>query len=280
LNRRAHIFGYPIAHSISPQIHNAAFAAAGLAVHYSAREVAPADLPAAILDLRSAEVVGANLTVPHKVAVLALVDQVDEAVHLIGAANTVHQIGGQLRASNTDAPGFARSLVEAGITVGGRSAVLLGAGGSARAVAQALLGAGLQRLVIANRHLERAVRLAADCAERFPAARLEPRPLGELTAAELARLHLVVNTTTVGLHGNATPLTAQLLPAKAVVVDIIYNPPRTRLLREAEAAGLRTLNGLPMLVHQAAIAWETWMGQDAPLAAMWSAARAALGDSR
>jgi shikimate dehydrogenase len=276
LSRRAFIYGFPIAHSISPQIHNAAFAAVGLDVHYAAREVAPADLPGAMQDLRMADVVGANLTVPHKEAVLALVDGVADEVRLIGAANTVHQVGGRLMASNTDAPGFARALVEAGIIVGGGTAVLLGAGGSARAVAQALLSAGLERLVLANRHVERAYRLAADCAERFPAARLEPCPLAELAAQRLTGARLVVNTTTVGLHGDDSPLAVDLVPASAAVVDIIYNPSRTRLLREAAAAGLPTLNGLPMLVHQAAIAWETWMGQPAPLEAMWAAARAAL----
>jgi shikimate dehydrogenase len=278
LNRRAFIFGFPIAHSISPQIHNAAFAAAGLDVYYAAREVAPADLPSAMQDLRMTDVVGANLTVPHKEAVLTLVDGIADEVRLIGAANTVHQAGGRLMASNTDAPGFARALIEADIVVGGGKAVLLGAGGSARAVAQALLGAGLDRLIIANRHVERAYRLAADCGERFPAARLEPCALATLAAPGLTGACLVVNTTTVGLHGDDSPLAVDLLPASAAVVDIIYNPPRTRLLREAAAAGLPTLNGLPMLVHQAAIAWETWMGQPAPLDAMWAAARAALDD--
>jgi shikimate dehydrogenase len=278
LNRRAFIFGFPIAHSISPQIHNAAFAAAGLDVYYAAREVAPADLPSAMQDLRMADVVGANLTVPHKEAVLSLVDGIADEVRLIGAANTVHQAGGRLMASNTDAPGFARALIEADIVVGGGKAVLLGAGGSARAVAQALLSAGLDRLIIANRHVERAYRLAADCGERFPSARLEPCALAALAAPGLTGACLVVNTTTVGLHGDDSPLAVDLLPASAAVVDIIYNPPRTRLLREAAAAGLPTLNGLPMLVHQAAIAWETWMGQPAPLNAMWAAARAALDD--
>jgi shikimate dehydrogenase len=276
LSRRAFIFGFPIGHSISPRIHNAAFAAAGLDVVYAARAVAPADLAGAVQELRSADVVGANLTVPHKEQVLGLVDEVANEVRLIGAANTIHQVDGRLLASNTDAPGFARSLVEADILVSGASAILLGAGGSARAVAQALLGAGLGRLVIANRHVARAERLAADCVERFPAARLEHCALAELDASRLEGAGLVVNTTTVGLHGDETPLEVRTLAAGTAVVDIIYNPPRTRLLREAAAAGLPTLNGLPMLVHQAAIAWETWMGQPAPLDAMWTAARAAL----
>jgi shikimate dehydrogenase len=274
--RRAYIFGYPISHSISPPIHNAAFRARGLEVEYQALEVPPAGLASGVQRLRQPDVVGANITVPHKEAVLRLVDEVDEEVAAIGAANTIANLDGRLRASNTDAPGFARALLEAGVAVAGRRVVLLGAGGSARAVTQALLAAGVGRLVVANRHPERAERLVQAFRARFPAAELLARPLHGLDPTEVRRAELLINTTTVGLHDDRSPLEPGLLPSAGMVVDIIYNPPRTRLLREAEGVGLAVMNGLPMLVHQAAVAWETWMSQPAPLEAMWAAARAAL----
>jgi shikimate dehydrogenase len=134
--------------------------------------------------------------------------------------------------------------------------------------------------LIANRHPERAERLARDLRPTCPAAEIVPRSLGALRAVDLPPESLLINTTTVGMHGEVSPIPAELLPAVGTVVDLIYNPPRTRLLREAEAAGLRTLNGLPMLVHQAAAAWEIWMDQPAPLEVMSEAARSALGQQR
>ena len=274
--RAAFIYGYPVGHSISPIIHNAAFEALGLDVRYAAREVAPDDLPGAVEALRERNVVGANITLPHKQAAMELVDEVEEQAQAIGAINTIQNLGGRLRAGNTDAPGFARSLAEVGFTPKGASVLLLGAGGSARAVSDALLGAGARRLLIANRSCERAARLAAELGARFGNSQVESVALAELCPAGVAGCSLAVNTTTVGLDGDATPLPAELLPAGSLVVDIIYRPPRTRLLREAQRAGLPILNGLPMLVHQAAAAWELWMGRSAPLDLMRSAAQAAL----
>jgi shikimate dehydrogenase len=207
---------------------------------------------------------------------MELVDEVDEQAQAIGAINTIQNLGGRLRAGNTDAPGFARSLAEVGFTPEGASVLLLGAGGSARAVSDALLGAGARRLLIANRSSERAARLAAELGARFGKSQIESVALAALCPAGVAGCSLVVNTTTVGLDGDETPLPAELLPAAGLVVDIIYRPPRTRLLREAQRAGLPILNGLPMLVHQAAAAWELWMGRSAPLDLMRSAAQAAL----
>jgi shikimate dehydrogenase len=274
--RRAYIFGYPISHSISPPLHNAAFRARGLDVEYQALEVPPGRLAGCVERLRQPDVVGANITVPHKEAVLRLVDEVDAEVAAIGAANTIANLDGRLRASNTDAPGFARALAEAGVAVRGARAVLLGAGGSARAVAQALLAAEVGRLLVANRHPARAERLVQAFQARFPAADLLAGPLYGLSPAEVRSADLLINTTTVGLHDDLSPLEPGLLPGSGLVVDIIYNPPRTRIQREAEGAGLAVMNGLPMLVHQAAVAWEIWMNQPAPLEAMWAAARAAL----
>jgi shikimate dehydrogenase len=273
----AFIYGYPVGHSISPAMHNAAFEALALDVHYAAREVAPDDLPMAVGALRERNVVGANITVPHKEAVMELVDELDEQARSIGAANTIQNRDGRLLASNTDAVGFARSLAGVGFEPTGASVLLLGAGGSARAVSHALLGAGARRLVIANRSSERGRRLASQLRVRFGRAQVESVSPAALVAADVAGCSLVVNTTTVGLGDNETPLPAELLPAGGLVVDIIYRPTQTRLLREARRLGLPILNGLPMLVHQAAAAWELWMGRPAPLGVMQSAAETALG---
>jgi shikimate dehydrogenase len=279
-HQNAYVVGCPIAHSISPAIHNAAFRDRGLPVTYSAREVEPRDLPQAIGRLRADDVIGANITVPHKEAVLSHVDEIDDEALTIGAANTIHNLKGRLRAANTDAIGFLRSLVEAGVEVGGADVLLLGAGGSARAVGHALLGAGAARLVVANRGVDRAERLAADLENRFPKSAIEICSLATAARGDFKHCSLVVNTTTVGLATDETPLPRQALPSSGAVVDLIYDPPRTRLLRIAGEAGLRTLNGLPMLVHQAAASWEIWMRQPAPIEVMWTAARSALSHGR
>jgi shikimate dehydrogenase len=276
MSRSAFVYGYPIAHSISPPIHNAAFQARGLDVVYAAREVAPERVAEAVADLKAEHVLGANVTVPLKEAVLGLADARDEAADVIGAANTLYKRAGLLRATNTDAEGFARSLEAAGIGARGAAALLLGAGGSARAVAFALLGHGVGDLLVANRTLERAERLAAELRDRFPWASVRAAALVDLGRQEVVDRGLIVNTTTVGMHTHDSPLAAELLPPRGAVVDIIYNPARTRLLREAESAGLRTLNGLPMLVFQAAAAWEIWTGQEAPVGVMFEAAERAL----
>src|SRR5438552_4082719 len=171
---RAFIYGCPIGHSISPAIHNAAFEARQLRVTYEARKVSSSDLAAGIERLRHADVLGANITVPHKEAVLGLVDQIGAEVRLIGSVNTIHNRSGKLVGSNTDAAGFGRSLEQAGVMVERQSTLLLGAGGSARAVAYALLSAGVRDLIIANRTIDRAAKLASSFEKRFPRALIRP----------------------------------------------------------------------------------------------------------
>jgi shikimate dehydrogenase len=275
VTRRAYLFGDPVGHSLSPAIHNSAFAASGMDVRYEALRVPARELRRYVEMLREPDVVGTNVTLPHKEAVFALVDDVDQLARDIGAVNTVHNRGGTLLATNTDAVGFSRSLAEAGFDLAGRPAVMLGAGGSARAVAEALLRGAATSLVIANRTLERAERLVSELRARHGQP-LEAVQLGDLTSSAIPPDAVVVNTTSVGLSGDDSPLDVSLLPTRGLVVDIIYNPPRTRLLREADAAGVKTLSGLGMLVHQAAAAWEIWTGQSAPIAVMTAAAERAL----
>jgi shikimate dehydrogenase len=276
VKQRAFIYGTPIGHSISPAIHNAAFAAVGRDVTYEARDVAAINLTAAIHDLRQSDVIGCNITVPHKVAVLSLVDEVAEAARVIGAANTIHNRAGRLWATNTDVDGFARSLAEAGWSARGAHVLILGSGGAARAVSYALLRDGAERILLANRTPDRASRLAEHLQSHFVGRRVEPMPLADLAPRDAADCQIVVNTTTVGLHGEASPLEDWQLPAGAMVVDLIYNPPCTPLLQAAKRRGLPTLNGLAMLVYQAAEAWRIWTGQEPPIEIMACAAHSVL----
>lgn len=279
--RRALLLAWPAGHSLSPAMHDAAFRELGIAARYEAREVPPEGLAEAVAELRGPGVLGANVTVPHKEAVLALLDGLEPEAAAIGAVNTIVRADGGLRGANTDGAGFLRALrQDAGFDPAGAEVLLLGAGGAARAVAHALLGAGAARVGLHNRTPERAAALAAAFAERGELRVLEA---GELSGG-LERADLLVNTTSVGMarggrDPDVSPLPAGLLPRRALVVDLVYRPARTRLLREAEAAGLPTQNGLPMLVYQGAEAFERWTGRAAPVAVMRAAAEAALRPS-
>lgn len=229
----------------------------------------PADeLPERIASLRGDGMLGANVTVPHKQAVMALVDEVTPLAWSAGAVNTVINQDGRLIGDNTDVYGFATSLLEACPDAAARKAVLLGAGGAARAVVLALRDVGVRRITIVNRNPARAEQLRNDLGV----------PLEIVAAADgvLAEAGLLVNATSLGWHSGEMPLPAsllELLPANALVVDLTYRD--TDLLDAARARGLQTLDGLGMLVHQGARAFERFTGQPAPLAVMWEAARAA-----
>lgn len=274
MTKRAFVFSSSAAHSLSPAMQGAAFAALGLDARYEAVGLEERELPEAVAGLRANDVYGANITIPHKVAVMPLLDELTPQAQAVGAVNTVINRGGTLIGHNTDASGFARALLEdAGYDAESRDTVMLGAGGSARAVGLALLRAGAT-LGIYNRTLEKAEDLVA-ALERYGNVGLIRPP--DLDRAVL-RASLVVNTTSVGHEtyaAAASPLRAGVLP-RELVVDIIYRPPETPLLRAAAAAGLETQNGLAMLVYQGAEAFTLWTGQDAPVAAMFGALRAAL----
>lgn len=261
-------------------MHNAAFTALGLDARYEARDVAPADLERVVNSLRGEAILGANVTVPYKLAVMPFVDELTPAATAMGAVNTIITKGAKLTGHNTDAAGFTRALQEAGVTLKNKRVVMLGAGGAARAVAYALLQAG-SSLYIYNRSPEKAVALAKDFAAYGTINILTV----ELAAGELAAAvrdcDVLVNTTSVGMeHGgldpNTSPLPQGVLPARGFVSDIIYRPAKTKLLREAEAAGLRVQNGLPMLVYQGAESFECWTRQAPDTDVMLAAARALL----
>ena len=283
--QRAGVIGYPLAHSISPQFQQPAFDHLGLNVSYRAYETPPDQLAAFVQRMRDEVWLGCNVTIPHKQSIFELMDAVEDEARLIGAVNTVVKAGGRLVGHKTDAAGFLRALVaDAGLDVAGKTVVLLGARGAARAVAVALLRAGAAQLWIANRTVEVAEALAGSLSAAFRQARIAALPLEAAALRRpLAAAALLVNSTSVGMaHGPApaaSPLDAALLGPHLLVYDLVYNPARTPLLQAAAAAGARTQEGLPMLIYQGAASFERWTGQPAPVHIMMEHGRRALARS-
>lgn len=269
------LIGDPVGHSVSPAMQNAAFAACGLAEQYVLWQTPAPTLPQRVAQLRAPDMRGANVTVPHKTTVMALLDHVDHTAQAIGAVNTiVRRQNGQLHGMNTDAPGFARALQHGGYKALGSAAVVLGAGGAARAVVYALLHAGVRSLVVANRTPEHAATLVLDI-HQHTAAHVQALALDNAALPDvITHADLLVNTTTAGLDGSSSPIDHACLHAGLFVVDAIYRP--TPLLRAAAACGARVQDGLEMLVQQGALAWEAWTEHAAPVNVMRAAARHAV----
>jgi len=253
---------------------NAAFVSAGINAAYVAFPVDPARLETAVAGLCAAGIRGFNLTVPHKQKVLPLLDEITPQAQAIGAVNTVRADQGRLLGTNTDGQGLLSSLEEdLAFDPRSRRVLILGAGGSARAIAFALLDAGAGHLVIANRTPERAALLAEDCRQAHPERHVESCRLEQL---EGLAPDLLIQTTTVGMKDGSAPVDLAGLQVREAVCDIIYSPPETPLLAQARRLGLRTANGMGMLLHQGAAAWTFWTGKPAPLEAMRTALRQAI----
>jgi len=270
---RAWLIGSPIAHSLSPVMHNAAFAALGIAAEYGLRETGPGDLAAAVAVLREDDALGANVTIPHKEAVLPLLDEVSPLAARAGAVNTIVKRGRTLHGENTDIGGFLWPLRLGEAALDRWRVTILGAGGAVRGVAVALLDAGVPHLTIVNRTRERAQALATALDDR----RVTALGLGDpWVGGALANADLLVNAIPTGWQtGDPTPLPAHLLarlPSHALVYDLSYR--KTVLLHAAEARGLAILDGLPMLVEQGALSFQFWTGKEAPRRIMWAAAQA------
>ena len=255
---------------------NAALRALGLDWVYVPFEVAPENVGAAVSAIRALGLVGVNVTVPLKELVLPYLDEIDEAAARIGSVNTIHNDKGRLIGYSTDGAGFLRSLAGAGQASPAQRALILGAGGSARAVAFALAGQGTVCGIV-NRTEARAEALAADVNRWFP-----EKAFAAGVDAEFGPLDLVVNTTSAGMHpheGEMPALPPDVFEPKPFVYDLVYAPPRTRLLARAEDAGCRTANGLGMLAHQGALALAIWTGRPAeemPVSVMAEAIRAGV----
>ncbi len=276
------IFGWPVAHSRSPAMHNAAFAALGLDAVYVPLAVQPERLGRAVEALRALGIAGVNVTLPHKTEVIPLLDEITPAARAMAAVNTVIRREQWLVGDNTDAEGLARSLREAQVALHGASAVVLGAGGAARAAVFGLASSGALRITVAARNRAAATALVAELAAHAPAVTLATCGLdAELTSA-LSSCSLLIQATsaTLGASGAADAFAASLpleaLPASATVCDLVYKPLRTAVLARADRLGLRTVDGLGMLLHQGALAFERWTEQTAPIDVM----RQALGHDR
>ena len=268
--RLAAVIGSPVRHSLSPAMHNAAFRACGLDWIYVAFEVAPDGVPAAFAGARALRLGGLSVTIPHKAAAAAEVDELSPAAEAVGAVNTVVPVGdGRLRGENTDGAGFLASLADEGFDPAGRRCVVIGAGGAARAVVHALGQAGAADVVVVNRSPDRALAAVALAGG-----------VGRVgSAADVAGADLVVNATPLGLTGadlDALPVDPGLLGPGQLVLDLVPNPAVTPLMEAARSRGARAAGGLGMLVHQGALAFELWTGHPAPVAAMRAAAMGAL----
>ncbi len=276
------LIGDPVEQSPSPAMHNAALRALGLNCAYIALRVPKSMLTDAIAGVRALGIAGLNVTIPHKIGIVGLLDEFDESAGLVGAVNTVKNNRGKLIGFNTDGEGALRALEGKIGSVKGKEVVLLGAGGAARAIAFSIARAGA-RLTIANRTVSRARALASTIEQKLK-VNVEVASLGraELTKA-LKNAGVLINATSVGMHPktNKTLVSASMMHRGLVVYDIVYEPLRTKLLREARRAGGKTIDGLGMLVHQGALAFEIWTGKRAPIKIMEAAAKRELrGKSR
>ena len=263
------VIGYPVEHSSSPAMHNAALARTELDFAYLPFAVPPDRVPEVPVAMRALGIRGLNVTVPHKVAVMEGLDEISEEARAIGAVNTIANRDGRLTGYNTDAEGVIASLrADGGLDVLPEAVALLGAGGAARAILYALLQAGEVKVIsLLNRTLEKAEALAADLDPDSRRVRVGTPGMG----AAVRDAGLLINATSVGMHPGpaASPLPdPSVLHDRLTVLDIVYKPRRTRLLAQAEEAGAATVDGLGMLVHQGARAFEIWTGVAPPVEEM------------
>ena len=270
MTNRVVLIGHPVAHSFSGGMQQAAFDALGIDARYELWDRRPLDLADAIAELRGEDFLGANITVPHKEHVVPLVDKLTEEATAIGAVNVIARDGGKLVGHNTDVAGFKSALDKlVGRQKMPRYAVVLGAGGAARAVVYALITGGFQRVVVFNRHLHRAEGLVRHFGRSAAHMELRAMPWHEsVLEAELVKTKLLVNATSIGLAPTETPIPAELLPPDLLVMDLVYNPPLSQFLKDAAAARDTVLNGEHMLLQQGARSFELWTGKAAPLDVM------------
>ncbi len=280
------LIGWPVSHSVSPAMHNAAFAERGLNWCYvplPVDPVRPGAVGDAVRGIRALGMVGVNVTVPHKQAVIPFLDRLEPAAEAMGAVNTiVVSSDGTLLGDNTDAPGWLADLRAHGVEPAGERALVLGAGGSARAVVYGLALAGARQITVANRNLEKASALVAQLAPFLGQTEVAVASWPEGLALPASTATLIVNCTSLGMTPavERSPWPASLaLRADQVVYDLVYNPAQTALLRQAEQQGARPIGGLGMLIWQGALAFERWTGLPAPVARMRGAAEQSLGHS-
>lgn len=259
------ILGWPVGHSLSPLMHNASFAALELDYTYIPLPVHPDNLSQAVMGLKTMGFVGANVTIPHKVAIMPYLDKLDVSAQLAGAVNTIVVKEGRCIGYNTDAQGFIQSLTTKNITITGKTVVIMGAGGAARAVVCGLIAQNVDKILIGTRCAVK----AQDFVKLFPAGtNLQGCDWQEQIFADaITQCDILINCTPIGMSSNQDselPINWQALKASALVCDLIYTPPLTQFLAEAQKRGHVIINGAGMLVEQGALAFELWTGEIAP----------------
>jgi shikimate dehydrogenase len=275
---RLGVLGDPVAHSLSPQMQKAALEACQIDMQYGRFQISPGELGEALKLIRALDFVGANLTAPHKIAACAFMHELDANARRVGAVNTIKLKNAKLRGYNTDGKGFARAIrQEFAIDLRDLRVMILGTGGAARAIAMQCAKENCERLVIINRTVEKANQLAGELREFFagprvlgPVARLQAIPWEESSIRfQIAHLDLIVNATPLGLNrSDPSPIPARLLAPHLMIYDTVYGETRTAFVSAAVEAGARSANGLAMLVHQGALAFEIWFERDAPIEVM------------
>jgi len=270
MTKRVVLIGHPVAHSLSGAMQQAAFDELGVDARYELWDKPPIDLADAVAELRTDDFLGANVTIPHKERVVPMVDRLTEEATATGAVNTITREGKRLVGHNTDVAGFDVALDKlVGRQKMPRQAVILGAGGGARAVVYGLIREGFQRIIVFNRHLHRAEGMVKHFSRTASHMELRAMPWHEsIIESEIAKTKVLINATSIGLTSDISPLPAEVLSNELLVLDLIYA--KTRLLRDAHAAGATTLDGELMLLHQGAAAFTLWTGQPAPLELMQS----------
>jgi shikimate dehydrogenase len=271
MTKRVVLIGHPVAHSLSGAMQQAAFDDQGIDAAYELWDRAPITLPEAIEEIRGEDFLGANVTIPHKERVVPLVDKLTEEAQATGAVNTITREGHRLVGHNTDVPGFKVALDKiVGRQKMPRQAIVLGAGGGARAVTYGLIREGFQRVIVFNRHLHRAESMVKHFGRTAAHMELRAMPWHEsIIEAELAKSKVLINATSIGLTSDVSPIPADILPPDLLVLDLIYS--KTRLLRDAAAAGAVTSDGELMHLHQGAAAFTLWTGLPAPIEVMQKA---------
>jgi len=264
------LLGWPVKHSVSPQMQGAGFAALGIDATYELIETPPDELPNTIRRLRDEGYAGWNITVPHKEHIAPHLDEVDQPALIANSVNTVVNRGGHLSGYSTDGYGIEMALRESlGLDVVGKTIVFIGTGGAARAVAVHLAACGVRRLVLANRTFSKAESVAASVTRIAPACEAVCYALDDIAAVrdELVSAHALIQSTSLGLHaGDPPPVPLEIIPPSVAVMDMIYR--RTPLLDAAAAKGCKTADGRGMLLHQGALSFRLWTGHEAPVEAM------------
>ena len=266
------IFGHPVNHSLSPQMHNAAFQALRLDCIYLAFDIHPKDFEIAARAIKSMGISGVNITIPHKESIIFFLDEISPEANITGAVNTVKNVDGKLIGYNTDVSGFLRAIKEdLGFHPKGLSATVVGAGGAARAVLTSLCMNEAYQVYVINRTLDKAKRLASEFKKGFKDTFIQAVSLDDKDEIKniLGKTNLLVNATSAGMKGvDSVEIPLEYLQKEAVIYDLVYDPRETNLIKTAKELGYKASGGLSMLLYQGAESFEIWTGKDAPISVM------------